>query len=46
MLIHTARMVAAGIGLMAASRAGIVLPITDDADIRDALGAAIAACIP
>jgi nitric oxide reductase NorQ protein len=46
MLIHTDRMVAAGIGPAAASRASIVLPITDDVDVRDALGAAIAACIP
>jgi nitric oxide reductase NorQ protein len=46
MLIHTGRMTAAGVDLAAAARASIVLPITDDADMRDALGAAIAACLP
>jgi nitric oxide reductase NorQ protein len=46
MLIHTGRLVAAGVGLAAASRASIVLPITDDADMRAALSAAIAAAIP
>jgi nitric oxide reductase NorQ protein len=46
MLIHTGRLVAAGVGLEAASRASIVLPITDDADMREALNAAIAASVP
>lgn len=45
MLIHAARLVGAGIGLAAAVRASIVLPITDDADMREALTAAIAACL-
>ena len=45
MLIHTARLVAAGIPLEPAVRTGIVLPITDDPDVRQALGAAVAACI-
>ena len=45
MLIHAGRLIVGGIGLEAASRASIVLPITDDADMREALGAAIAACI-
>ena len=45
MLIHTARLVARGIGLKAALQSGIVLPITDDRDIREALTSAIAACI-
>jgi nitric oxide reductase NorQ protein len=45
MLIHAGRLIAAGIGLEAASRASIVLPITDDADMREALTAAIGACI-
>ncbi len=45
MLIHTARLVAGGIGLKAALQSGIVLPITDDRDIREALTSAIAACI-
>jgi nitric oxide reductase NorQ protein len=46
MLVHTGRLIAAGVGLEAASRASIVLPITDDADMREALTAAIAASIP
>jgi nitric oxide reductase NorQ protein len=45
MLIHTARLIRAGIGLEAALQAGIVLPITDDREIRAGLAAAIAACI-
>jgi nitric oxide reductase NorQ protein len=38
-------LVAAGVGLEAASHASIVLPITDDLDVRQALAAAIAACV-
>ena len=45
MLIHTARLVAGGIGLKPALQSGVVLPITDDRDIREALTSAIAACI-
>jgi nitric oxide reductase NorQ protein len=45
MLIHAGRLMIAGVGLRAASRASIVLPITDDADMREALNAAIEACI-
>jgi nitric oxide reductase NorQ protein len=45
MLIHTGRLVASGVGLEAASQAGIVLPITDDPDMREALTAAVAACL-
>ena len=45
MLIHAGRLIAAGVGLEAAARASIVLPITDDADMREALTAAIGACI-
>ena len=45
MLVHTARLVGRGVPIAAAVQAGIVLPITDDRDIRDALTAAIAACI-
>lgn len=45
MLIHAARLVRVGIGLAAAVQASIVLPITDDADMREALTAAIAACL-
>lgn len=46
MLIHTARLVRHGVSLELAMRSGIVLPITDDLDIREALTAAIAACLP
>jgi nitric oxide reductase NorQ protein len=46
MLIHAGRLITAGVQLEAATRASIVLPITDDADMRDALDAAITACIP
>jgi nitric oxide reductase NorQ protein len=45
MLIHAGRLVAAGVGLQEASQASIVLPITDDLDMREALTAAIAACL-
>jgi nitric oxide reductase NorQ protein len=46
MLIHAGRMVRAGLSLQAAVRSSIVLPITDDRDIRAALGDAIQACLP
>jgi nitric oxide reductase NorQ protein len=45
MLIHAARLVLAGLDLPAAARAAMVLPLTDDAELREALGAAIAACL-
>jgi nitric oxide reductase NorQ protein len=45
MLIHAGRLVAAGVDLEAASQASIVLPITDDLDMREALTAAVAACL-
>jgi nitric oxide reductase NorQ protein len=45
MLIHAGRLVVAGVGIEAASQASIVLPITDDLDMREALTAAIAACL-
>jgi nitric oxide reductase NorQ protein len=46
MLIHAGRLVAAGLPLEAAIRSSIVLPITDNSDIRAALNAAIEACLP
>jgi nitric oxide reductase NorQ protein len=46
MLIHAGRLVRAGLPLEAAVRSSIVLPITDNPDIRQALSAAIEACIP
>lgn len=45
MLIHAGRLIARGVALEAALRAALVLPITDDADVRDALTSAIAACL-
>jgi nitric oxide reductase NorQ protein len=46
MLIHAGRLVRAGLPLQAAVRSSIVLPITDNPDIREALSAAIEACLP
>ncbi len=45
MLIHTGRLALAGLGLAAAAQAAVVLPLTDDAELREALTAAIAACL-
>lgn len=45
MLIHAARLTAAGLSLSAAAQAALVLPLTDDPELREALGAAIAACL-
>lgn len=45
MLIHTARLVRGGIPLALAVQSAIVLPITDDLDMREALTSAIAACL-
>ena len=44
MLIHVGQLVGRGIPLGEACEIGLVLPITDDPDIRRALGSAIAAC--
>jgi nitric oxide reductase NorQ protein len=46
MLIHAGRLVRAGLPLEAAVRSSIVLPITDNPDIRAALSEAIEACLP
>jgi len=46
MLIHAARMVRAGLPLEAAVQSSIVLPITDNPDMRAALRQAIQACLP
>ena len=43
MLVHAGRLIAAAIPLPAALRAAVVLPLTDDADMREALDAVIAA---
>lgn len=45
MLIYTGRLIKRGVAMDAACQVALVLPITDDLDIRDALTAAIAACI-
>ncbi|PWC54095.1 CbbQ/NirQ/NorQ/GpvN family protein [Azospirillum sp. TSA6c] len=45
MLIHAGRLVAQGIPLETACRIALVLPITDDADVRDAFSAAVSAAI-
>ena len=45
MLIQAGRLVARGISMEAACQVALVLPITDDADIRGALTAAIAVCV-
>src|SRR5579863_6436765 len=45
MLVYAGRLIARGISVEPACRIAIVLPITDDADIRDALTSAIAATL-
>jgi nitric oxide reductase NorQ protein len=44
MLIQAGRLIAGGVALGPACATALVLPITDDADIRDALTETIAAC--
>ncbi len=44
MLVHAARLVANGVPLHAACRAALVLPLTDDLDVRATLDALILAC--
>src|ERR1700760_2290008 len=46
MLIHAGRMVRAGLSLEAAVQSSIILPITDNPDIRAALRDAVRACLP
>jgi nitric oxide reductase NorQ protein len=45
MLIHAGRLTRAGLTTAAAVQAAIILPLTDDAELREALAAAIAACL-
>jgi len=45
MLVHAALLIRKGIAIDQACQMAIVLPITDDPDLRDALTAAISACI-
>ncbi len=46
MLIHAGQLMRRGVGLKAACTTALVLPLTDDPDLRDALNAAIASCLP
>jgi nitric oxide reductase NorQ protein len=45
MLIQAGRLIAHGVSIEAACQIALVLPITDDPDIRGALAAAISASI-
>ncbi|AZO77002.1 MULTISPECIES: CbbQ/NirQ/NorQ/GpvN family protein [unclassified Bosea (in: a-proteobacteria)] len=45
MLVNAALLVAAGVPIMEACQVALVIPITDDDDLRDALTGAIAACV-
>jgi nitric oxide reductase NorQ protein len=45
MLVHAGRLARRGLDLMAAAEAAIVLPLTDDADLRAALRDLIGACV-
>jgi nitric oxide reductase NorQ protein len=44
MLIHAGSLIAQGIDPVAACQVCLIQPITDDPDLRDALGAAVSAC--
>ena len=44
MIVHAGRLIGAGISTDEALRASVVLPLTDDPDMREALEAVIAAC--
>jgi len=43
MIVHAGRLIAAGISTHEALRASVVLPLTDDPDMREALEAVVAA---
>lgn len=45
MLIHAGQLLKQGIPLDAACRIALILPVTDDVDLRGALVAAVAACV-
>ena len=45
MLVQAGRLIAKGVSLTAACEVALVLPITDDPDIRDAVSEMIAACV-
>lgn len=46
MLVHTGRLVAQGLPLGQAVDTAIVMPVTDEPDVRAALTAAVQACLP
>ncbi len=46
MLIHAGLLMRRGVSFKAACTMALVLPLTDDPDLRDALNAAIASCLP
>ncbi len=46
MLIHAGLLIGRGVSLKAACNMALVLPLTDDPDLRDALSAVIASCLP
>jgi nitric oxide reductase NorQ protein len=45
MLIHAGKLAAGGVSLAEASRVALILPMTDDPDMRDALTNAVDACL-
>ncbi|RMD62895.1 MAG: CbbQ/NirQ/NorQ/GpvN family protein [Alphaproteobacteria bacterium] len=45
MLVHAGQLIRRGIDIREACQVALVLPITDDPDVRDALSAAISACV-
>lgn len=45
MLIHAGKLAAAGVSLADASEVAMILPMTDDPDMRDALSNAVSACL-
>ncbi|MEJ8570051.1 CbbQ/NirQ/NorQ/GpvN family protein [Microbaculum marinum] len=45
MLIYAARLISRGIPILEACEVALITPVTDDADIRDALRSAVAACL-
>lgn len=45
MLIHAGRLMARGIAIETACRVAVILPVTDDADLRESLSAAVSACL-
>jgi nitric oxide reductase NorQ protein len=45
MLIHAARLIQNGVAIRSACTTAMILPITDDPDLREALNEAVAACL-